>query len=41
MSYLPPVIQRWFKAVEYGWKAGMKQYRRTRSLQRAAMEVAP
>ena len=36
MSYLPPVIQRYFKALESGFRAGLKQYRRMRSMQRTA-----
>jgi hypothetical protein len=41
MSYLPPVLQRWFKAIDSGWRAGLKAYRSMRTKQRSALEVAP
>ncbi len=36
-SYLPPFLQRWIKALDSGWRAGMRQYRRMRTLQRNAV----
>jgi hypothetical protein len=37
MAYLPPAVQRWIKALESGWRAGLRQYRRMRTLQRNAV----
>jgi hypothetical protein len=39
MSYLPPAVQRWLTALDSGWRAGMKQYRRARTLQRNAARI--
>jgi hypothetical protein len=36
MSYLPPVLQRWFKAIDSANRSWLKQYRRMRSMQRTA-----
>ncbi len=36
MTYLPPIIQRYFKALESGFRAGLKQFRRVRTQQRTA-----
>jgi hypothetical protein len=41
MYFFPPFLQRWFKAIDSGWRAGLKAYRSMRTKQRTALEVAP